>query len=56
LAKIIDNIKQEGRISLSSILMTSSANEINDMTVGINFENGLTPFRKDILEKARKHE
>ena len=31
--------------------MTSSANEINDMTVGINFENGLTPFRKDILEK-----
>ena len=49
--KIIDNIKQEGRISLSSILMTSSANEINGMTVGINFENGLTPFRKDILEK-----
>ena len=49
--KIIDNIKQEGRISLSSILMTSSANEINDMTVGINFENGLTPFRKDIIEK-----
>ena len=26
--KIIDNIKQEGRISLSSILMTSSANEM----------------------------
>ena len=49
--KIIDQIKQEGRISLSSILMSSSANEINDMTVGINFENGLTPFRKQILEK-----
>ena len=49
--KIIDQIKQEGRISLSSILMSSSANEINDMTVGINFENGLTPFRKEILEK-----
>ena len=31
--------------------MSSSANEINDMTVGINFENGLTPFRKEILEK-----
>lgn len=50
--KIIDQIKQEGRISLSSILMSSSANEINDMTVGINFENGLTPFRKEILEKT----
>lgn len=49
--KIIDQIKQEGRISLSAILMQSSANEINDMTVGINFENGLTPFRKEILEK-----
>ena len=49
--KIIDQIKQDGRISLSSILMSSSANEINDMTVGINFENGLTPFRKEILEK-----
>ena len=31
--------------------MSSSANKINDMTVGINFENGLTPFRKEILEK-----
>ena len=49
--KKITKEKEEGRISLSSILMTSSANEINDMTVGINFENGLTPFRKDILEK-----
>lgn len=49
--KIVGQIKQEGKISLSSILMSSSANEINDMTVGINFENGLTPFRKDILEK-----
>lgn len=49
--KIIDQIKQEGKISLSSILMASSANEINDMTVGINFEKGLTPFRKEILEK-----
>ena len=49
--KIISQIKQDGRISLSSILMSSSANEINDMTVGINFENGLTPFRKEILEK-----
>lgn len=49
--KIIDQIKQEGRISLSAILMQSAANEINDMTIGINFENGLTPFRKDILQK-----
>lgn len=49
--KIINQIKEEGKISLSSILLTSSANEINDMTVGINFEKGLTPFRKEILEK-----
>ena len=49
--KIINQIKEEGKISLSSILLTSSAKEINDMTVGINFEKGLTPFRKEILEK-----
>ena len=49
--KIVDNIKQEGKISVASILMGAQANEINDMTIGINFENGLTPFRKEILEK-----
>lgn len=49
--KIVDQIKQEGKITLYTNLLNSSANEINDMTVGINFEKGLTPFGKAILER-----
>ena len=49
--KIIGQIKQEGKISLSSALSTSTANQINDMTIGIMFEKGLTPFGRTILER-----
>ena len=50
--KIEDNLKQEGKITLYTNLLNSTANEINDMTVGIKFERGLTPFGKAILEKS----
>ena len=50
--KIVDNLKQEGKITLYTNLLNSTANEINDMTVGIKFERGLTPFGKAILEKS----
>ena len=50
--KIVDNIKQEGKITLYTNLLNSTANEINDMTVGIKFEKGLTPFGKAVLEKS----
>ena len=33
-------------------LISSNATEINDMTVGISFPKGLTPFGKTILEKS----
>jgi hypothetical protein len=49
--KIVDQIKQQGKITLYTNLLNSSANQINDMTVGINFEKGITPFGKAILEK-----
>ena len=32
-------------------LINSVATEINDMTIGISFPKGLTPFGKAILEK-----
>ena len=50
--KIVNQIKQEGKISLYTNLINSTANEINDMTVGIKFEKGLTPFGKAVLEKS----
>jgi len=50
--KIVADLKQEGKIMLYTNLMNSVANEINDMTVGISFPKGLTPFGKTILEKS----
>ena len=49
--KIVEQIKQEGKISLYTNLLNSSANQINDMTVGIKFEKGLTPFVQTIIER-----
>lgn len=48
---IVENLKQEGKIMLYTNLINSQAVEINDMTVGISFPKGLTPFGKTILEK-----
>ena len=50
--KIVADLKQEGKIMLYTNLMNSNATEINDMTVGISFPKGLTPFGKTILEKS----
>ena len=49
--QVINNIKQSGKMLVYSNLMESSAVQINDMTVGINFPKGLTPFGKSILEQ-----
>ena len=32
-------------------LVNTTAKEINDMTVGIEFKKGITPFGKAVLEK-----
>ena len=49
--KIVADLKQEGKIMLYTNLINSNATELNDMTVGISFPKGLTPFGKAILEK-----
>ena len=46
---ILNDLKQNGKIVLYTNLMNSTASEINDMTVGISFPKGLTPFGKTIL-------
>ena len=50
--KVVVNLKQSGKILLYTNLINSNAVELNDMTVGISFPNGLTPFGKSILEKT----
>ena len=49
--QIVNDIKSSGKIVLYTNLINSKAVEINDMTVGIEFPNGLSSFGKTILEK-----
>lgn len=50
--QILGDLKQSGKIVLYTNLMNTRANEINDMTVGIEFPNGMTAFGKAVLEKT----
>ena len=49
--KIVNDLKQNGKIVLYTNLINTRAKEINDMTVGIEFPNGLTSFGRTVLEK-----
>ena len=49
---VVENLKKNGKIMLYTNLINTNAVEINDMTVGIEFPRGLTPFGKMVLEKT----
>ena len=49
---VINNLKKNGKIMLYTNLLNTNAVEINDMTVGIEFPKGLTPFGRTVLEKV----
>ena len=53
--KVIDDLKKSGKILVATNLLNTKLIEINDMTIGINFSNGLTPFVKTVLEKPENH-
>jgi len=48
---IINDFKSNGKIMLYTNLLNTHAVEINDMTVGIEFPNGITSFGKTVLER-----
>ena len=50
--QILNELKQSGKRVLYTNLMGTNAKEINDMTVGIEFPNGMTPFGKIVLDKT----
>lgn len=50
-SKILMDFKQAGKIMLYTNLMNTQAYIVNDITVGIEFTNGMTPFVKGIMEK-----
>ena len=49
--KIVNELKQSGKIVLYTNLIGTRAKELNDMTVGIEFPKGMTAFGKAVLEK-----
>ena len=49
--KAITNLKQNGIIVLYTNLMNTTAEQINDSTVGIKFPKGITAFGKTVLDK-----
>ena len=49
--KLVSGLKDSGKIMLYTNLMNTTATEVNDMTVGIVFQNGITPFGRSILDK-----
>jgi len=48
---LVRGLKESGKIMLYTNLMNTVATEVNDMTVGIVFPNGITPFGRSILDK-----
>lgn len=54
--KIVNGLKSSGKIMLYTNLINTSINEINDMTVGIEFPNGITSFGKTVLEKPENRQ
>ena len=50
--KIVGSLKEGGKVMLYSNLANSNAVELNDMTVGISFPEGLTPFGKSVIGKS----
>ena len=49
---ILNDFKSNGKMMLFSNLANTNAVELNDMTVGIEFPNGLNSFGKTVLEKS----
>ncbi len=49
--QIVSDLKQSGKIVLYTNLMNTKAVEINDMTLGIQFPDGITSFGRTVLEK-----
>lgn len=49
---ILNYFKTNGKIMLYTNLLNTNAVETNDITVGIEFPNGINAFGKTVLEKA----
>ena len=48
--KIVNDLKDKGKMNLYTNLMGTVAKEVNDLTIAIEFPNGMTAFGKAFLE------
>ncbi len=48
---VIEALKKQGKMTLFANLLNTTAKEINDVTLGIEFPNGLTTMVKALLER-----
>ena len=51
-ANILNDFKSNGKLMLFTNLLNTNAIELNDMTVGIEFPNGINAFGRAVLEKT----
>ena len=49
--QVVEDLKKNGKVMLYTNLLNTTAREINDQTIGIQFQKALTPFGKTVLEK-----
>ena len=49
---ILNNLKKSGKILLYTNLINATPVELNDLVIGIEFKNGVTPFIKSVIERA----
>ncbi len=49
--QVVEDLKKNGKIMLYTNLINTTAREINDQTIGIEFPKGLTSFGRTVLEK-----
>ena len=47
---VLSELRQNGKIAIYSNLLKAKAIELNDMSIGISFPEGINPFKKSILE------
>jgi len=47
---VLSELRQNGKIAVYSNLLKAKAIELNDMSIGISFPEGINPFKKSILE------
>lgn len=50
--KVLESLKKSGKMIIYTNLINTTAREMNDMTIGVEFKGSLTEFGRRVLEQA----